>query len=586
FLSQFLIKNPNLLLANAITDSLWLYRTKKLLFLCTQQICVQSLPPSIPFRMLEIFTSEDQLSKNLSDEAVVRRFLEDTYAYLIKLNYFPLVRQMINEKVPPLYEPVVSPPNALSDTLLRMIIQPLKLIHSLNGFSKVVILSFIEAFMSSEFSDPVKFFVIPALASNPTFPFIFLVKYLAEAIENVDMDDVPASSATKQGRTSLTSSYLLNALLKLDELHHSELNNVENLTLYIKIIASMSSNINRLPRRTGPAVLREDESSDSDSDDSAQSMRTISVQEADILLDVVAMLNDENRSRLIIGNIEEYFLNEPPMLHCICKVAHHIMMYNQIGAFDDRFLTLLTFKPKFIRKLWYMLTSQSSQLGFSSPLNLLAKAIHIPQKDIDSVIPILATFCTIFGRLISTLHDGEFCQDVLPGTVSKIMPFTLSEIVPVSSMLKDISLGLVDLAFPETRSTFYESYGAFLKLRSSQDEDQFNKTMWPHLLKVCVSLLRQLHTRDLRRGFCPENHWTVQTLNLPLDKDLHLSRRRNGPRPFQPIKDFTKEDFESGGPPLSTKQIRSITILREIPFVVPFNSRVGILQGLLSADKL
>lgn len=43
---------------------------------------------------------------------------------------------------------------------------------------------------------------------------------------------------------------------------------------------------------------------------------------------------------------------------------------------------------------------------------------------------------------------------------------------------------------------------------------------------------------------------------------------------------------ESGGPPLSTKQIRSITILREIPFVVPFNTRVGILQGLLSADKL
>lgn len=58
-------------------------------------------------------------------------------------------------------------------------------------------------------------------------------------------------------------------------------------------------------------------------------------------------------------------------------------------------------------------------------------------------------------------------------------------------------------------------------------------------------MLRQLHTRDLRRGFCPDNHWTVQTLNLPLDKpsDLHLRRGQRGPRPFQPIKDFTKEDF-------------------------------------------
>lgn len=47
-----------------------------------------------------------------------------------------------------------------------------------------------------------------------------------------------------------------------------------------------------------------------------------------------------------------------------------------------------------------------------------------------------------------------------------------------------------------------------------------------------------------------------------------------------------KKKLESGGPPLSTKQIRSITILREIPFVVPFNTRVGILQGLLTSDKL
>lgn len=108
------------------------------------------------------------------------------------------------------------------------------------------------------------------------------------------------------------------------------------------------------------------------------------------------------------------------------------------------------------------------------------------QKDIDSVIPILATFCTIFGRLISTLHDGEFCQDALPGTVSKVMPFTLAEIIPVSTTLKEISLGLVDLAFPETRSTFHENYRAILKVNSSQADDQFNKTMWPHLLKVTI----------------------------------------------------------------------------------------------------
>lgn len=290
---------------------------------------------TIPFRMLEIFTSEEQLTKHINDRNVVRRLLESTYTFLVKRNYFKLVRQMIDEKVPPLYEPVVLPPNALSDTLLQMIIQPLKLVNSLNGCSKQIILSFIENFMSSEFSDPIKFYVIPSLANNPTFPFIFLVKYLAEAIETVDMDELSDPSGTQQGRTSITTSYLLNALLKLDYLHQDELNEVENLSDYIKIIASMSSTINRLPRRTGPAVFKNGDSSDSDSDD-APVMDAISVQEVEILLDVLAMLNDQDRSRLIIENIEEHFLTEPPILHCICKIAHHIMMYHQVGAFDNR----------------------------------------------------------------------------------------------------------------------------------------------------------------------------------------------------------------------------------------------------------
>lgn len=99
--------------------------------------------------------------------------------------------------------------------------------------------------------------------------------------------------------------------------------------------------------------------------------------------------------------------------------------------------------------------------------------------------------------------------------------------------------------------------------------------------------MRQIHNRDLRKCFCPESHWTAQSLNLPLDKpnDLHFNRVRRRLRPFQPIKDFTRDDLDEG-PPLSTKQIRSITILKEIPFVVSFNKRVGVFQGLLAADKL
>lgn len=127
---------------------------------------------------------------------------------------------------------------------------------------------------------------------------------------------------------------------------------------------------------------------------------------------------------------------------------------------------MLTFRPQFIRALWYTLQTQQNSAGFSSPLSLITKGIQIgiiyillfiiyfyistifsiAHHEFDRVIPMIATFCALFGRLIATLHDREFCQeDVLPGATSKIMPFKINEIVSMSLFLKDLSLGLVEL---------------------------------------------------------------------------------------------------------------------------------------------
>lgn len=175
---------------------------------------------------------------------------------------------------------------------------------------------------------------------------------------------------------------------------------------------------------------------------------------------------------------------------------------------------------------------------------------------------------------------------------NKVMPFHIKDIVHMSLTLKELAIGLVELAFPETRSALKDHYRNIFAGANGDDGTKNarinqEKTIWSQLLKVCVSLLRQLHTRDLRCNFCPPDNWIAPTLNIPLDRpnDLHFSTRRRGPRPFQPIRDFTRKNFDEG-PPLSTKQIRSITILKEVPFVVPFNKRFEVLQGLLAAEKL
>lgn len=107
------------------------------------------------------------------------------------------------------------------------------------------------------------------------------------------------------------------------------------------------------------------------------------------------------------------------------------------------------------------------------------------------------------------------------------------------------------------------------------------------LSKVTVGLLRQLHTRDLRRQFCPANHWIASNVVIPIDKpqDFAFRRRRlRGYVPFQNLRAFTREEFEEG-PPLSATEVRTLTLLREIPFVVPFNNRVVVFQSLIYKDK-
>lgn len=54
--------------------------------------------------MLEIFSSEEQIS----------RYVE---SYFLIRQYFQLVYQMLEDKVPPLYGPVLNAPNSISDSL-------------------------------------------------------------------------------------------------------------------------------------------------------------------------------------------------------------------------------------------------------------------------------------------------------------------------------------------------------------------------------------------------------------------------------------------------------------------------------------
>ena len=91
----------------------------------------------------------------------------------------------------------------------------------------------------------------------------------------------------------------------------------------------------------------------------------------------------------------------------------------------------------------------------------------------DKIAPSLATFASLFSHLLVTIHDTEFYQRQSSGgsgqasSSHRWMPFTLGQLVPMALALRDVALGLVELAFPESRPAVRGRYDVgFLQLRT------------------------------------------------------------------------------------------------------------------------
>lgn len=132
---------------------------------------------AIPLRVLEVFTERENTNKILEQNS--HMFLENVFTYLIKHGYFHLLRKLIDAKIPPMLEPSSIPPTPISKCLLEMIERPLDLIYHSNpnnDFSMLVLKEMCENLLSPKMTDPIKMFIIPALAELDKFPYIQLVK--------------------------------------------------------------------------------------------------------------------------------------------------------------------------------------------------------------------------------------------------------------------------------------------------------------------------------------------------------------------------------------------------------------------------
>ena len=95
--------------------------------------------------------------------------------------------------------------------------------------------------------------------------------------------------------------------------------------------------------------------------------------------------------------------------------------------------------------------------------------------------------CPNLAPIICCFHK---CSSFFIPEKKSSMPFTLSELVPMMTQLRDVCLGIIELAHPDAKPTVNEDYRIALKrtgvkTRTNNTKESTRQTMqWGHLFKV------------------------------------------------------------------------------------------------------
>ncbi|GBP11040.1 Ubiquitin-protein ligase E3C [Eumeta japonica] len=557
---------------------------------------------AVPLRMIEVFTSiYPSNSMRITNDT--HNKIAQTILYLVQRGYFKTLRSILDTKTPPLYGVSPNAPTPLCSSLLDLLQRPLSLIthSSVQGYDNEVSTEFAATFMCSPYTDPVEMFVIPALAYDPIkkFPFLRLIQVL---------NDVNKF----QSGTVVNNTWFLHSVLTMEPKNlASQIRSIESTKLtnnpivldYLSILAHLTSNIRnkKISDVHEGALHSEETAADRDLDsDSENELSPVSIKETKLLTTCIELLNEPNHLMMeTCSQITENDLSDL-FLEYISQICHNLLLSNRMAIHKYRLLYTLAFKPVFLRKLWHWISSQSHESSFGgSPTPLLSAlsrglGAETAVLGVEKLLAPLAVFCSLFSLLIGTLHDSEFGkeeneEEVANASANLVHAFRFDELGALCRTLRQVCLGLVELAYPETRPCLKDRFRVTVndEQPSSTNVTVENHTpAWSHLFKVCTQLLHALYARDSRLHFC--DSWTVEGAVPPgMEAVITVTgtHARPNPRPMRRPPRLANILASDEEPPMTIKELRTVTILREIPFIVPFSTRVLVFQGLVLREK-
>uniref|UniRef100_A0A8C4QGR2 HECT-type E3 ubiquitin transferase n=1 Tax=Eptatretus burgeri TaxID=7764 RepID=A0A8C4QGR2_EPTBU len=633
-----------------------LYRLQRLLLLCCRLFRVESEFLAVPLRMVEVFISLESYKAALSfcppsctvpkdppsvagtasSPLTATVALEHVLFYLVRNEYFRYHCCLLNQRLPPHLE--YPPPHTvpLASLLVNNLLKPLQLQYMYCGprSRHRVLCHFIREVLCVPYTEQMHSFLLPALSDQANaFPYTLLLEALhsagdydgqcmgmfranddAEQVENLTRKAGQEGSGLGIPWLELWGSpWLLHAMLTLGERHLGSLLE-PHVLLYLRVLQSL---LHRLPSSTRAQHPSSGVGDSEDEDDDDEQESHMSSDKAGpegrpwehvVREECLHMLDSREQTSTLLAAVWSPTAGEQ-VLTVMASICHQLMVDHRVMVPRTRLLYSLAFHPRFLRHLWHLITTLSTTMitGSQVPLlQLLSRGAPLQPCDSSRIVPVFYLFCSLFGHFLISVHDNEFFGDEQSGCnttpytncTKSSMPFSLSELVEMSLRLRDACLGIIQLAYPDSRPELRDSYAQALQgsivgrsvTQPAEQRLQEQRTRYTHLFKVISNLVKMLKARDARRPFCPRNHWLSQQVTICADRvpQLYMPGTRHVWRSHRlhnigPL--WSTLDVGQDCPPLSVPEERQLAILTELPFVVPFAERVKIFQRLIMVEK-
>ncbi|GLV39004.1 uncharacterized protein CBL_06003 [Carabus blaptoides fortunei] len=421
----------------------------------------------------------------------------DIWPFLIKNGYFKHLRYLLDTDV-------------YLDTMLKLINRPLLLLHVISPANTEIILSeFCRHFLCPAITDTVKSNLIPFLKSTNKFPHDELLRFLND------------------NHTVDATNNLLYCMLALEPPLFEP--TVES----IQVLSSLSINLHSVQ----PLIDLTDDDSD---------IEEMEISEEKLIpQDYMALLNNQERVKKILTFFDQHSENEQ-ILTSLTQLCHNLLLCFKDSIHKYMLVYMLALRGTFLYRLWCSIKVRQQDEALSQQYSNTLSSWNTIQTSI-------AVFCSMFTLYSSTLTDTE------TDTASSTGIFSTEDLCNICEVMRNISVNLIDIAFPMCRSSMVPATRELI-----------------HLYRSCLNALRVLHTLDLRKHFCKTGFWTRKKIHISQD----LSKRNYLSKTLKPFFGIVSEDEDEYLPPLLTVEQRSLAILQELPFLVEFNSRVLLLRDL------